>query len=267
MTLGIAAPVTRELKYNRCNNTDRSHPLFWVLLQTHFPYRLENQIMLPIATKTELENHRELHEHAHQLTRYCRRHGGEVEVIGAAPLNTKPRTYNPGPGQNIWTVTRLEDDPLVRRGEMAIPKNQYENLERINDSGVEFTELLIAHELPPNAIATSRNGGWRDLNSYDLSALEHNARVPAPLPAVRETRRVGDQIEHLTRRTIDGVSQLARTGDTIGRSTWKIGLGAATGVAAALVALDPIIIGNTTLSGDPNEGEPAAHYVLARWDW
>ena len=223
--------------------------------------------MLPIATKTELENHRELHDHAHQLTAYCRRSNAHVEVIGAAPLNTRPRTYNPGPGQNIWTVTKLEDDPLVRRGEMAIPKNQLENLERINDAGVEFTELLIAHELPPGAITSSRNAGWRDLGSYDLSVLEHNARVPAPLPTVRETHRVGDQIEHLTRRTIDGVSQLAKTSDTAGRAGLKVGLGTATGLAAALVALDPIIIGTTTISGYPNEGELAAHYVLARWDW
>ena len=91
--------------------------------------------------------------------------------------------------------------------------------------------------------------------------------MPAPLPTIRETHRVGDQIEHLTNRTIDGVSQLAKTSGTASRSSWKAGLGAAAGVAAALVALDPIIIGTTTLSGDANDGEIAAHYVLARWDW
>jgi len=65
----------------------------------------------------------------------------------------------------------------------------------------------IAHELPASAIPTSRSdSGWRELGRYDLAVLEHNAQVPAPLPVVCETRRVGDRIEHLTRRTIDGVS-------------------------------------------------------------
>ena len=62
--------------------------------------------MLPIATKHELQNHSELHEHARQLTSYCRSHDALVEVIGAAPLNTTPRVYDPGRGDNIWTATR-----------------------------------------------------------------------------------------------------------------------------------------------------------------
>lgn len=224
--------------------------------------------MLPIATKHVLRSHRELHDHARQLTAYCRNNDALVEVVGAAPLNTTPRVYDPGRGQNIWTVTRLEDDPLIRKGEMAIPTGQLNNLKKIDDAGVEFTELLIAHELPAEAIPTSRTGGdWRELDRHDLAVLEHNARVPAPLPTVRETRRVGDRIEHLTRRTIDGVSRLAKTGDAVGRFSWKVGLGAATGVVAALVALDPIIIGTTTISGQPNEGELAAYFMLARWDW
>ncbi len=224
--------------------------------------------MLPIATKHALRSHRELHDHARQLTAYCRNNGALVEVIGAAPLDTTPRVYNPGRGQNVWTVTRLEDDPLIHKGEMAIPADQLNNLKKIDDAGVEFTALLIAHELPPTAIPTSRMGrGWHELDRYDLAVLEHNARVPAPLPTVRETQRVGDRIEHLTRRTIDGVSQLAKTSKTTSRAGWKVGLGAAAGVAAALVALDPIIIGTTTISGQPNEGELAAYFMLARWDW
>ncbi len=225
-------------------------------------------MMLPLATKAELENHSELADHAHGLVSYCRRSDAAVEVIGAAPLVTRPRVYNPGRGRNIWTVTRLEDDPLIRKGIMAIPSVQLDNLKRIDDAGVEFTELLIAHELPPDAIPANRaSHGWRELDRYDLAVLEETARVPAPLPAVRETQKVGDRIEHVTRRTIDGVSQLAKTGETTGRAGWKLGLGTAAGVAAALVALDPIIIGTTTVSGHPNEGELAAHYVLARWDW
>ena len=39
----------------------------------------------------------------------------------------------------------------------------------------------------------------------------------------------------------------------------------ASGFAVAVAALDPVIIG--TISGDLNEGELAAYYVLARWDW
>lgn len=223
--------------------------------------------MLPIATKTQLQNHRELHDHARQLTANCRSRNAHVEVIGAAPLNTRPRVYNPGPRQNVWTVTKLEDDALIRRGEMAIPADQLNNLKRINDAGVEFTELLIAHELPLNTITASSRQGWRDLDGHDLQMLEHTARVPQPIETVRETRRVGDQIEHLTRRTLDGVTQLANTASSTGRASWKVGLGAATGLAATLAALDPIVIGTTTISGDSNEGELAAHYILARWDW
>ena len=165
------------------------------------------------------------------------------------------------------TVTKLEDDPLIRGGVMAIPSDQLDNLERINEAGVEFSELLIAHELPPEAIPAGRNPGWCDLDGYDLAVLENKARVPQPIETVRETRKVGDRIEHLTRRAVDDVSQLTKTSETVGRSSWKVGLGAVTAVAATVAVLDPAIIGVTTMSGYPNEGELAAHYILARWDW
>ena len=85
---------------------------------------------LPIATKHELDAHPRLADHAHQLAAYCRSNDALVEVIGAAPLNTQPRAYNPGLGQNVWTVTRLEDDPLIRGGVMAIPQTQLDNLKK-----------------------------------------------------------------------------------------------------------------------------------------
>ena len=204
--------------------------------------------------------------HLESAVASCRRSGARIEPVCVAPLDRTPRVFLNRPGDNPWTVTTIEDDPLTRQDRFTIPKDQIANLGRVRNSGVDFAELFIAHEHPPSVFA-DLTPGTQTLTDGDLTRLVNLARIPEPQRVVEHTNNTGLLIDLAARTTIHTANKAAaavyRGAATAASSTIKT----ATKVGEALTRLDPIIIGAITPNPDPAEGDPVGLVVLARWDW
>lgn len=222
--------------------------------------------MLPIATRKALADNRALHTRTFELAEYCRANNITIEPIGAGPFDPTPRLYTGDQHRTQWTITRAGQDPLVQRGEMLIPKQQLRNLRRLDRHGIEFTELLIAHELPPNSLPAT-SPGWRPLDDFDLHYLHQHSQPPPNQRTQRISAAIGNAIEHTT-RTVLTTTRRTVIGQRVARYAAAGLAGAAISTAVSAVAvLDPIIIGTITTSAAPTVGEPASYMVLAQWDW
>jgi hypothetical protein len=161
---------------------------------------------------------------------------GRVLVpIGVAPLPDGPTLFAIPGSRWDWLILRLEDDPLFKRGELAIPPVQRSVLYSLDKAGVVFDELLIAHEVPRGSL----KGGW-DLPKPDVDEvlLEVSA---APV-----------------RRLEGWVKAMALCTNAIAALPLVV-------VAAVADAADPVLIGAITKGGMRNPGVLAAYFEVIRW--
>jgi hypothetical protein len=197
-----------------------------------------------------------LRDESERVVAAAARTGVELECLGVQPLFTGVRLY-PGP-ERSWVLAPAGDDPLVRRGELAIPGPERRALARLLAAGLDFPGVYVAHEVATARLvgaglaAAPRPGGFTTLDPAASLALVDP--VPVPARTARVARHLGA-----------GAGALLRV------------LGLAAPVAVATVAagsaalraleLDPIVFGAWTLGRRTDPGTPAAWFVLARWSW
>lgn len=191
---------------------------------------------------------RPLDEVAARLEDIRDRAGDLLEPLGIASLPAQPLLLRqPRTADFDWVVLPLLDDPLFKRGELDIPPQERRRLRLLEERGVEFDELLIAHEVPKRAIAAPEH-------LTDPVLLEKVLRPPGLKPDRRSGR--------VLRRFLE-IGALGSGAAVAGAALITVG-GVAV-AAATLVAADPVLIGAITPDGTAAPGTPAALFVLARW--
>jgi hypothetical protein len=198
---------------------------------------------------------RRLEEEAPTEVETARQLGVEIEFLGIERLFAEPRYYRGV--DSDWVL-----GPANKSEDAVVPAKERKALGRLVGGGHNFDLIYIAHEIPtgaPEGRATIENA---PVTIDPARAAELVGPVPPPAQSVA----LG---ERLARRSNQVVHAVARTVPAVGAAALAVAaapvvlVGAAVG---ALATLDPIVLGAVpAFSARPSE--PAAFYVLARWDW
>lgn len=171
-----------------------------------------------------------------------------LAVPAVRPWDERPRLFLQA--GEPWLLLPAEHDPLrTLKGQIAIPAQALERLERIAASGAEFDRIAIAHEVPGASLPTHVRGAIPAAGiacSHDVAAALVGTIAPPPPATARLARALDKAVGALTA----GAAAAAAAAGAMGGS-----------------ALDPIVFGVLGVEGLPKQGEPAAYFPLAAWRW
>lgn len=192
-----------------------------------------------------------LERQAPEFVQVARSVGVEIEFLGMSPIPAGPRYYN-GMGTG-WVLA-----PATSPADAVVPRHEAQKLIKLERAGLWLPRIEVAHEVP-EALAARIRAEVPPMGRQ-LAPAEA-AELVGPIPPPAESVALGERMAEHSRQI---AAALRRAGKlAIGAVT--IPAEAASAVLAA-VPLDPIVIGSIpSLSEKP--GAPAAHFMLARWDW
>lgn len=185
-----------------------------------------------------------------------KRAGVELEYLGVQPMFTKPRLYEAEP--NDWVL-----GPVVRRADLVVPKAEQAVLRRLVAEDIDFAMTYVAHEVQKEKTAEIVRA--TDTIHTDIDA-EKAAEIVGPVPDPHQTVELGERLGRRTGQVLRTVRRGAVVGGAVVAGAVAAPVVLAGAALAGLAQLDPIILGAMPL-GEPREGQPAAWFVLARWDW
>jgi hypothetical protein len=197
-----------------------------------------------------------LERRAPDVVAEARRAGVDAQYLGITELFESPRLYE---GVDTdWVLA-----PAQKAADAVMPAAVRRDLRRLVEQGIEFPFTYIAHEVRKEhaqARFPARQAGPQILDVVDAEELV--GPVPPHAGAVALGERLGQRSAQLVR---------AARRAAVATGVAAAGLAAAPvvlvgGAIASLATLDPIVLGAVpALHATP--GQPAAFYVLARWDW
>lgn len=182
--------------------------------------------------------------------------GVDIAYVGVSPLFDGARAYT-GP-ETDWIFT-----PADGRTDGFIPTAERDSLRRLIHAGIDFRLVYVAHEIRKGQLTVSAGDSGTDRPQW--ATLDRTAAADAigPIPpaagAAREAERLGRGSQHL-------LAALGKALPVAGAVLAAPLLLAGAAVGALAAGLDPIVFGAIP-AGRPTAGQPAAWYVLARWDW
>ena len=184
------------------------------------------------------------------------RAGLDISYQGIAPLFADNMAYSGD--ESDWVIGPVSPSEIS-----VVPRSQQEILRRIDTSGVRFPVLYIAHEVPKGRAFARRDADLQPVRQLLPSEVSHLVGpTPPPASATELANRLSTRA--------DQVLTAMRKASVAAAATAMAALAApvvlAGSAAAALATIDPIIFG-VVPAVSTREGEPAAWYVLARWDW
>ncbi len=174
----------------------------------------------------------------------------EIQYLGIAPLP-----------EGIHVLSGATTDwilgPVVLKDADHIPLQQRRSLERLESSGLHMPTLFIAHEIPKGHLPLVSDAPVGSMTAVSkVDADKAIGQIPPPASTI-------EMGEKLSERSHQIFSVLAKTIPVIGTVVSAPFVIVGAGMAAVL---DPIIFGVIpAVSASP--GQPAAWYVLAKWDW
>jgi hypothetical protein len=193
-----------------------------------------------------------LESRAPGLVTAARAAGVEVEYLGITDLFTGMRHY--ANATTDWVLA-----PVTNANQAVVPARGRYELERLDAAGINFPLIFIADEVPKHRTAhlpAPQPGGYAVLDPKTGTDLI------GPIPEPHQSVAMANRLSQASQRVLNGV---ARTGRAVG-------LAAATALTApamalsALATIDPIILGAIPARYS-QPGEPAAWFILTRWDW
>jgi hypothetical protein len=200
-----------------------------VALMTHDPETATR------PSKTELVA---LSDRVDQLRRQAQ---GRVTPIALTRVPETPRRYRAQvTAPYDWIVVRAVDDPLYRDRRLGIPKAERRKIAALHNDGVEFDDLLVAHEIDKAAV------------------------IPEVPKADELHRWIKPAVDPVTTTIIDKTTKVVR-GAAIAIGATAAAVVASPLLLVAAVAPDPILFGLLTLDGSPLPGTPCVLFEIARW--
>lgn len=198
-----------------------------------------------------------LERDAPEIVRSARKAGVEIEFLGLNPLPGDPVLYE-GP-ENDWVLA-----PVTTMDDAVVPPRERRQLSRLTESRIDFPLTYIAHEVRKEQtralLEQQTQPGPVVLDRAEV------AELVGPVPPPEATVALGDR---MSRRSTKVLKAAVNTSKVVGVAA--LGVAAAPvvlvgGALASLATLDPIILG-VIPAVTARSGEPAAWFVLARWDW
>ena len=200
-----------------------------------------------LLTSGEARHLAVLERRAPMLTSKAAELGCPITYLGTAPLFTEPRAYS-GSGTD-WVIA-----PASEANDLVVPRAIREKLKALDDAGIVFPLIYLAHEVPGGRLPVS--SGYVNV---DRSAAE---RAVGPVPPSAEAVAVADRLGRRSQSLLNVLGKAIPVVAGIVAAPVVIA-GAAIG---ALAGLDPVVFG-VVPAGAPRTGRPAAWYVLASWVW
>lgn len=199
-----------------------------------------------------------LEQEAPNVVATARAAGVEIEYVGTSPLFSETRLYSGDAdtgGDWVLALARSPDDAVV-------PARERKALRGLKSNDISFPLIYVAHEVGKDKTShlAPRDGGH--------AVLERSvgSQLVGPTPEPHESVILADQLAQRSR-------QLVNTAARVGRAVGFAAAGAAMapvallgGALASLATVDPIILGAIPAIS-ASAGEPAAWFVLVRWDW
>jgi hypothetical protein len=184
------------------------------------------------------------------LVRRAAEAGVAITYLGIAPVCSEPRAFA-GPDSD-WVML------LATSGE-AIPRSELRALADLDDAGIVFPLIYVAHEVPKERLQAARGKGTGPA-SLDRATAAH---VVGPVPPPASATMLADRLGRSSQAVLSALRRAAPIAGAIVASPFLVAGAAAATLAAGL---DPVVFGAIPV-GSPTPGQPAAWYVLASWQW
>lgn len=186
----------------------------------------------------------------------AREAGVPITYLGMTPLFAEPRAC-PGPDTD-WVIS-----PVTDLKDAVVPRVERAALLRLVEAGIEFPMIYIAHEIPKGRLAIQDNGSEP---VPQVVTVDHDVAEAAvgPVPPPAAASALADRLGHNSQRLLHVLAMALPIAGAIAAAPFVLA-GAAVAAVGALT-LDPIVFG-VMPAGQPIPGQPAAWYILARWDW
>ncbi len=191
-----------------------------------------------------------------RIVERARQAGVTISYLGEAPLFAQPQAYA-GPNAD-WVVY-----PVTSLSEAVIPRQQQEALLRLDDAGIDFRLVYVAHEVRQGQLALPAENSESSQPAPVTIDKATAARAIGPVPLHPDTVAVAERLGRSSQRLIRVLSKALPVAGLIVATPFVLA-GATIGALAA--GLDPVVFG-VIPAGPPVEGQPATWYALARWDW
>lgn len=242
---------------HRTTTKDRPTVEISPMLRTMLELRPEGEIVPRASTALSIRRIQALERRALATVDDARKTTGvDIEYLGIQPLFTKPRLYIAE--LNDWVLA-----PAIRAEDLVVPKNEQEVLRRLAAADIDFPLIYTAHEVLKEK--TKEIVKADDTAHTDIE-VAHAAEIIGPVPDPHESVQLGDKLEKRTSQVLAGMRKTAIAGGAVVAGIVAAPVVLAGAALVGLSQLDPIVLGAMPV-GEPRHGQPAAWFVLARWDW
>jgi hypothetical protein len=175
-----------------------------------------------------------------------------VNYLGIAPMFNKALMF--AGDETDWIIGPIGGTEIP-----VVPREHKKSLERLESVGAHFPMLYVAHEVKKGSFPGYQNAPSGLVASIPVEQVgEIVGPTPMPAGSIETADRLSlrtNQVFNAMRRLGAGVGAVAATPLLLLSSA-----------VSALSTLDPIVFGVIpALLAETDE--PAAWYVLARWDW
>lgn len=196
-----------------------------------------------------------LERQAPTIVHQARQADVDITYLGINPLFAETRLYR-GVETN-WTLA-----PAKNPDDAIVPRDERQSLERLAKADIHFPLIYVAHEVDK----TKTEGRLPADRTY--VRLEPD-EVGDIVPEVPEPAGPVEYANELDRRATQVLGAMRRVALFSGKAALAVAAAPVVlvgGALATVATLDPIILGAIP-AVTAEAGEPAAWYVLARWEW
>jgi hypothetical protein len=175
-----------------------------------------------------------------------------VDYLGIAPMFNNSLMF--AGEQTDWIVGPIGETEIP-----VVPREQRKSLERLEAAGAHFPMLYVAHEVKKGNFPGSLNAAPGSVASIPV---EQVGEIVGPTPMPTDSVETADRLNFRTNQVFRALRRVGAVAGTLAASPLLL----AGSAVSALSTLDPILFGVIpALLAETDE--PAAWYVLARWDW
>jgi len=194
-----------------------------------------------------------LERQAPQIVKDAESAGVEIDYLGTHLLFNETRLY--AGVHNDWVL-----GPAREANDAVVPKRERQTLQRLAASSViDMPALYVAHEVPKERTKDLVVLGDGPVAVDRVTATD----LVGPVPEPKESVALGETLGQRAQQAMHAAGQAARLA---GMTALAVAVAPVAAVAGLAATVDPIILGAIP-AGASSVGEPAAWFVLVKWDW
>jgi hypothetical protein len=182
--------------------------------------------------------------------------GVDITYEGIAPMFNQAMVY-------VGTDTDWVIGPMGTDEAPVVPREQQRVLARLEEAGAHFPAIYVAHEVEKGQLPDSP---YAPTGSMALVSTEEARDLVGPPPLPVQSVELAERLNVRATQVFRAMRTAAVVTGTAAAAAVAVPFALVGAAVGSLATLDPIVFG-VVPAVSPREGEPAAWYVLARWDW